>query len=64
MKPIQIWADPFEVRGNIKVVDPVRVSNPDLDEEMEMKQMNIMHCLFLDGIIKMLIKPVMIIYRF
>ena len=37
MKPIQILSGLLEVRGNIKVVDPMRVNNPDLDEEMEDK---------------------------
>ena len=35
IKPLQIMVDPLEVRGNIKVVHSMRVTNPDLNEELK-----------------------------
>ena len=37
MKPIQSLADPLEIRGQIHVMHPIKVNNPDLDEEMGKK---------------------------
>ena len=33
MKPILICADPPEVRGNIKMIHPMIMENPDISEE-------------------------------
>ena len=35
MKPIQILADPLKINGQIQVIHPLKVNNPDLDEEMK-----------------------------
>ena len=35
MRHLQIIADPLEIRGQVHVVHPIRVTNPELNEEIK-----------------------------